>query len=78
MEILTEIHSTSAPLEEYERFTPDIVEDLRVYAAPVQRIKILHINSSSQGGGVAELLQSQVPLERALGLDSRWYVMSAQ
>jgi len=78
MEILTEIHSTSAPLDGYERFSPGIGERLREYAAPVQRIKILHINSSSQGGGVAELLQSQVPLERALGLDSRWYVMSAQ
>src|SRR3989344_9697815 len=78
MEILTEIHSTSVPLEEYERFSPGIGEKLREYAAPVRGLKILHINSTSNGGGVAELLQSQVPLERALGLDSRWYVMSAQ
>ena len=40
-------------------------------------LPIVHINSASRGGGVAELLRSQVPLERALGLDSRWYTISA-
>ena len=36
---------------------------------------IIHINSTDQGGGVAEMLKSQVPLERDRGFDSRWFVM---
>ncbi|MBE0447886.1 MAG: glycosyltransferase, partial [Actinobacteria bacterium] len=32
--------------------------------------------ATTYGGGVSELLRSQVPLERALGLDSQWQVIS--
>ena len=39
--------------------------------------RILHINSSPEGGGVAALLQSEVRLERALGLTSHWYSIAA-
>ncbi|MEK7649872.1 MAG: glycosyltransferase [Patescibacteria group bacterium] len=38
---------------------------------------VIHVNSAVHGGGVAELLRSQIPLERSLGIDSRWYVISA-
>lgn len=38
---------------------------------------IIHINATAQGGGVAEMLISQVPLERSLGLDSRWFTIKA-
>ncbi|MFC1595253.1 glycosyltransferase, partial [Patescibacteria group bacterium] len=36
---------------------------------------IFHINSTSKGGGVAEMLKSQIALEKDLGLDSRWLVI---
>ncbi|MBI4132575.1 MAG: glycosyltransferase [Candidatus Sungbacteria bacterium] len=39
--------------------------------------RILHINSSPHGGGVAALLYGQVRLERALGLASNWYAVTA-
>ena len=32
---------------------------------------IIHINATAKGGGVAEMLVSQIPLERSLGLDSK-------
>lgn len=34
-----------------------------------------HVNSTSQGGGVAELLHSSLPLYRELGLPVRWAVI---
>jgi trehalose synthase len=37
----------------------------------------VHINGTLQGGGVAELLQSILPLGRSLELDSRWYALGA-
>lgn len=36
---------------------------------------IWHVNSTAQGGGVAELLPPQIALLRGLGVDARWLVM---
>ena len=36
---------------------------------------IWHVNSTAQGGGVAELLPTQIALFRDLGVDTRWLVM---
>jgi trehalose synthase len=36
---------------------------------------VWHVNSTAQGGGVAELLPPQVNLMRDLGIDARWLVM---
>jgi trehalose synthase len=36
---------------------------------------VWHVNSTAQGGGVAELLPPQIALLRDLGVDSRWLVM---
>lgn len=39
--------------------------------------KMLHVNSTAAGGGVAELLVRMVPLFKDIGLDVRWEVMQA-
>lgn len=36
---------------------------------------IVHINSTSQGGGVAEILQSLVPLMNDIGLETGWRIL---
>jgi trehalose synthase len=38
--------------------------------------KIVHLNSTSAGGGVAEILKSLVPIEKSLGMDVSWFVLS--
>jgi trehalose synthase len=35
----------------------------------------LHINSSREGGGVAEILQRMIPLLKQFGIDAQWNVM---
>lgn len=37
--------------------------------------KVLHINATAVGGGVAEILQSLIPYLNALGLRSEWYAI---
>ncbi|MDD4160812.1 MAG: glycosyltransferase [Synergistaceae bacterium] len=37
--------------------------------------KIVHVNSTRAGGGVAEILSSMVPLSKELGLDVSWEVI---
>src|SRR5881628_652227 len=38
--------------------------------------RVAHVNATAYGGGVAELLHSVVSLQRDLGLDVHWFVMS--
>ena len=53
----------------------DAVERLRSVAAPLRGARILQVNSTSYGGGVAELLVSHIPLLRDLGIDAQWAVL---
>ena len=44
-------------------------------AARLKDRKIVHVNSTRAGGGVAEILSSMVPLSKELGLDVCWEVI---
>lgn len=61
----------------YEQFGKAKYRKLKKLGAQLAGRTIVHVNSANSGGGVAELLKSQVPLERSLGLDSRWLVLQA-
>ncbi|WP_293028187.1 glycosyltransferase [Natronococcus sp.] len=39
--------------------------------------RIAHVNTTADGGGVAEILHALVPLSRDAGVDVDWYVMEA-
>ncbi|MBI2640277.1 MAG: glycosyltransferase [Candidatus Sungbacteria bacterium] len=64
-------------ISDYRVFTPRLVEEVARLARRLGTLSVLHINSTLSGGGVAELLRSQVPLERSLGIISRWFFISA-
>ncbi len=64
-------------LNMYDEILPSEMEELRQQAEDLRGLRILHINATPYGGGVSELLRSLVPLERALGLDSNWQVITA-
>ncbi len=38
--------------------------------------RVAHVSATPYGGGVSELLHSLVPLQRDLGLDARWFVLT--
>lgn len=48
------------------------VERLRQLAARLTEKRIIHVNSTKSGGGVAEILSRMVPLMQELGIDTRW------
>lgn len=54
----------------------DVIAHLRQVAAPLQGLKVVHVNSTRVGGGVAEILDKLVPLKRELGMDVRWEVIT--
>ena len=53
----------------------DQLEELRRLAEPFRGARVLHLNATAYGGGVAELLGTVVPLMRDLGLDAEWHVL---
>jgi len=54
----------------------ETVERIRTLAEPFRGARVLHINATAYGGGVAELLATHVPLLRSLGIDAEWQVLS--
>lgn len=53
----------------------DVTEQLYQMAALFKGIKIVHINSTKEGGGVAEILQKMIPLTNELGIEAQWEVI---
>lgn len=56
----------------------DVVEHLRQLSEPLQGMRVVHVNSTRMGGGVAEILHKMVPLMRELGLDTHWEVITGE
>lgn len=54
---------------------PDIIEELTILASHLGSRSIKMINSTSTGGGVAEMLRRIVPLLNELGLEVQWEVI---
>ncbi len=58
----------------YRRLIGDhAVADLQAYGDRLAGRKIVHVNSTFAGGGVAEILQREVLLANALGISTEWY-----
>lgn len=55
---------------------PAVIEQLRQLALLLQHLKVVHVNSTRLGGGVAEILEKHVPLMRELGIDTRWEIIT--
>jgi trehalose synthase len=63
-------------LEQYARVVgKDVIDHLKQLAQPLKGMKILHINSTKEGGGVAEILNRLIPLKRELGIDAEWEII---
>jgi len=54
---------------------PEAVERLRTLAEPLSGARVLHLDATSYGGRVAEILRSQVPLLRDLGVRTEWRII---
>jgi trehalose synthase len=63
-------------LEDYRDIVgDDVIAEIYRLARPLYGKRVLHINSTYYGGGVAEILYSIVPLLNAAGLDADWRML---
>ena len=53
----------------------DEVEEIMYLAEYVEGAKVVHVNSTRFGGGVAEILKSLIPLANSVGLRAVWEVI---
>jgi len=54
----------------------DVIDHLNQLSRALQGLRVVHVNSTRTGGGVAEILHKLVPLMGELGIDADWQVMS--
>jgi trehalose synthase len=67
---------TPKALDDYRAVIGDErVDEIRHLAAPLAGARVLHLNATSFGGGVAELLATLVPLMNNVGLLADWQVI---
>ena len=55
--------------------SPKLASELNELAEELRHLRVVHINSTATGGGVAEILQSMTPLMNALGLHTERVVI---
>lgn len=67
-------------IKKFEEYRPIIGEEayagLKSLAEPLRGARVLHVNATPYGGGVAEMLQVLVPLMNDAGLEAEWRVIN--
>lgn len=54
----------------------DVVNQLRQLAGLLENRRVVHVNSTREGGGVAEILNKMVPLMQELGIETTWEIIT--
>lgn len=63
-------------LKDYEPIVgPQVIEELYLVSEKTKDLTVQNINSTSVGGGVAEILNRMVPLLQELGVNAKWDVI---
>src|SRR3990170_4673390 len=74
--MLASVPTTAKTLDDYIPVVgEERISEIRDLARPLAGARVLHINATAFGGGVAEILGSLVPLMNDLGLQADWQVM---
>nr|HID14542.1 glycosyltransferase [Anaerolineae bacterium] len=56
----------------------DVIAEIRALAEPLRGARVVHVNATAFGGGVAEMLPTLVPLMCDVGLDAEWQVIEGE
>jgi len=74
--VLSRVQVSPRSFSDYQELIgPELFNRIKNKAEKLKNIKIAHINATSSGGGVAEILWSLIPLLKDLGLDVDWYTI---
>lgn len=66
-------------MADYAEYVSEVrLDRIRAKGGDLGDSRVIHVNSTAAGGGVAELLQSLVPLLNDVGVPTDWRVMEAE
>jgi trehalose synthase len=69
----------STPAAKLDRFngiaSETLLAEVNEAAEKLRGLRVIHVNATARGGGVAEILKSLVPLMRDVGIDTEWYTL---
>jgi trehalose synthase len=72
---VVDVGSQSVQAYEHDA-VPGAIDALLALAEPLRGLRVLHLNATPYGGGVAEILRSEIPLLRNLGVRADWSIIS--
>jgi trehalose synthase len=76
---LESVEIEAAPLDRFQPLIGDRYKQIEAAATTARQAfgerRIWHVNSTAQGGGVAEMLRALLPYVRGAGVDTRWLVL---
>ncbi len=74
--MLQRVNPGNKSLADYRSIVPrDLYDEIQDLANRLDGARVLHVNPTAFGGGVAEILYTLVPLMRDVGLDCDWALM---
>src|SRR6266511_879021 len=75
--MLHAVHVGTQPISSYQDSAgPEALDELRRLARPLHDARVLQLNATPYGGVCAEILRSEVPLLRELGLRADWKLIT--
>ncbi|HET91659.1 MAG TPA: glycosyltransferase [Chloroflexi bacterium] len=77
--MLEKVEIGTKRLADYEPIVgAEVIEQIRTLAEPLRGARVVHVNATAFGGGVAEMLYTLTPLMRDVGLDAEWQVIAGE
>jgi len=74
--VLGSVPTTPKSIEAYRAVIGDErMEEILGFAQQLRGARVLHVNATAFGGGVAEILATLIPLMNDIGLDADWQVI---
>ncbi len=75
--MLQQVHVGRVGVDAYEAAAGgEVVDQLKELAKPLHGMRVLHVNATPYGGGVAEILRAEIPLLRSLGIAADWRLIT--
>ena len=73
------VETPTFSLKKYKGIISDeLFREVKALAKDLKGLKVVIINATPRGGGVAEILTSLVPLMKGIGLDAHWHILPTE
>jgi trehalose synthase len=74
--VLQQVEPKQKQLTDYRPIVGDeVITEIRTAAERLRDARVVHVNATAFGGGVAEILSTLVPLMQDVGLEAEWQVI---